>query len=466
MAHNRANASAGLRKQQMRKIDMWRRLRDNGVDIAYSTVCQYVRALETAAPRETKPTGAYIRQDYEPGFRCEFDWGVLTLWIDGVKTKLHMAVFTLSHSNMRLAYLFSREDTLALMEAHRNCFRALGGAPQVMAYDNMRVAVKRFLGQEREHTDALRRMELHYCFTPHFCNPRSGWEKGKVERSVEYIRRRAFAYDVRFESLEAAQTHLDAVCARLNHEASNMSPQEKASRVKADREALRPLDHGDIGCFEQRTAHVGKYSTITVDGVHYSVPDRLVGHTVAVKMYSERMVVLDGRDKVASHVRSRRPGDWRIDLMHYLGTFLRKPAALGRSTALRQVHPSVAALFRSHFADCPRRFVELLVFTRDNNRTYADITAAAERLSRRGLRRISDEQLKAEMFASSAPAQQGPSSQPARSDEQQEAIESSASQTLDSLAALIGCQAPHDFAFTQTTQSRINGNKDHTGLHP
>ena len=48
-------------------------------------------------------------------------------------------------------------------------------------------------------------MELHYCFTPHFCNPRSGWEKGKVERSVEHIRRRAFDYDVRFGLLEQAQ---------------------------------------------------------------------------------------------------------------------------------------------------------------------------------------------------------------------------------------------------------------------
>ena len=182
-----------------------------------------------------------------------------------------------------------------------------------MAYDNMRVAVKKFLGQEREHTDALRRMELHYCFTPHFCNPRSGWEKGKVERSVEHIRRRAFAYDVRFGSLEQAQCHLDKVCDRLNGEASNMSAQEKKERVQADIAALRPLDHGDMGCFEQRHARVGKYSTITVDGVHYSVPDRLVGREVPIKMYSERIVVLDGRDKVATHVRSRRLGDWCID---------------------------------------------------------------------------------------------------------------------------------------------------------
>ena len=88
-------------------------------------------------------------------------------------------------------------------------------------------------------------MELHYCFTPHFCNPRSGWEKGKVERSVEHIRRRAFDYDVRFGLLEQAQCHLDKVCDRLNGEASNMSAQEKKERVQADIAALRPLDHGD-----------------------------------------------------------------------------------------------------------------------------------------------------------------------------------------------------------------------------
>ena len=82
-------------------------------------------------------------------------------------------------------------------------------------------------------------MELHYCFTPHFCNPRSGWEKGKVERSVEHIRRRAFDYDVRFGLLEQAQCHLDKVCDRLNGEASNMSAQEKKERVQADIAALR-----------------------------------------------------------------------------------------------------------------------------------------------------------------------------------------------------------------------------------
>ena len=442
LTRNRHNASLGLRKQQMRKIDIWRHLRDNGVDVAYSTVCQYVRALESVPVLEDRPGRAYIRQEYAPGTRCEFDWGMLTLWIGGVRTKLHMAVFTLNHSNMRKAYLFSREDSLSLMEAHRNCFRELGGTPRVMAYDNMRTAVKKFLGRDREPTEALRRMEVHYCFTPHFCNPRSGWEKGKVERSVEYIRRRAFAYDTRFDTLEAAQSHLSALCDKVNAEASNMSAMEKRERVQADLAALRPLDHGDMGCFEQRPAVAGKYATVTVDTVHYSVPDRLIGRRLSVKLYSERVVILHGRDKVASHARNRRPGAWVIELSHFLGTFLRKPAALGQSVALQQVHPGIRSLFLTHFRDCPRNFVEMLVFARDNSLAYTDIIKAAESLSARGLKRLSADQIQAQMIYTAGHDTTGITGTDPTHDEQQSAIEESASLTLDTLSAMIGVGLP------------------------
>ena len=191
-------------------------------------------------------------------------------------------------------------------------------------------------------------------------------------------------------------------------------------------------------CFEQRLHRVGKYSTITVDGVHYSVPDRLVGSQVAVKLYSERIVVLYGRDKVATHARSRRSGDWVIDLMHYLGTFLRKPAALGRSVALQQVHPSVAALYREHFRDCPRSFIELLVFTRDNNLAYTDIVRAVESLSSRGLQRLSSEQIQAQMISAEGHMQSTADIAATNvPDPQQAEIESSASHTLDMLSSFM-----------------------------
>lgn len=54
----------------------------------------------------------------------------------------------------------------------------------------MKVAVKRFVGrQEKEPTEALLKLSTYYGFAFRFCN---GNEKGHVERSVEYIRRKAF----------------------------------------------------------------------------------------------------------------------------------------------------------------------------------------------------------------------------------------------------------------------------------
>lgn len=183
---------------------------------------------------------------------------------------------------------------------------------------------------------------------------------------------------------------------------------------------------------------MGKYSTISVDGVHYSVPDRIVGSQVPVKLYSERVVVLYGRDKVASHARSRCSGDWVIDLMHYLGTFLRKPGALGRSVALQQVHPSVAALFREPFRESPRSFIELLVYSRDNNLAYTDIVRAAACLEARGLQRISAEQIQVQMLSAQGISPAVPDVPVADvPDTLQSEIESSAIHTLDMLSSFM-----------------------------
>lgn len=135
---------------------------------------------------------SFLRDDYIPGNVVEFDWGEVYLFIDGIKTKFYLAVFTLAHSNGRYAYLFRHQNMLAFMESHRNFFRDINGVPAMMVYDNMRVAIKEFVGNgEKKPTESLLRMSNFYCFSFRFCNVRAGWEKGHVERSVEYVRRKA-----------------------------------------------------------------------------------------------------------------------------------------------------------------------------------------------------------------------------------------------------------------------------------
>ena len=43
---------------------------------------------------------------------------------------------------------------------------------------------------------------------------------------------------------------------------------------------------------------VDKWSTICMKNIHYSVPDTLVGKTVSVKIYSEKVVIFHGQVKM------------------------------------------------------------------------------------------------------------------------------------------------------------------------
>ena len=127
---NAVKIATGLRKQRMLKKDIHQFLLSQGYTISYATVCSYIKNIESY--KEKKKSEAFIRLFYEPGCIAEFDWGEVLLFIDGVKTKFYLAVFTFGHSNGRYAYLFRHQNTLAFMESHRNFFRNIHDVSAMM----------------------------------------------------------------------------------------------------------------------------------------------------------------------------------------------------------------------------------------------------------------------------------------------------------------------------------------------
>jgi transposase len=127
-------------------------------------------------------------------------------------------VFTGSYSNYRYAFLFERQDTLAFMESHVRFFSFIGGVFKEMVYDNMRVAVSKSVGKRgKEPTRALLDLRSHYGFGHRFCNAHRGNEKGHVERSVEYVRRKAFGLKHDFDTLGQAGKHLLRALEKINN---------------------------------------------------------------------------------------------------------------------------------------------------------------------------------------------------------------------------------------------------------
>lgn len=367
---NRAKKARGDRKLCMKATDIHESLLKLGYQISYPTVCNYIHKYRTA---DAGLAECYIRQVYEPGYDCEFDWGEFHLTIDGRRKKVYIAVFTLAYSNYRMAFLFFHQDTQAFIESHRLCFNNFNGVPRRMVYDNMRVAVKSFVGGKLP-TDELIRMENAWGFCHRFCNIRSGNEKGHVERSVEFVRRKAFCDMDTFDSLEQANKHLYDVCMDMNMSPSSPATADIISRSAEDLDALLKLKEGP-GSYEHGFYQVDKYATVSVRGVRYSVPETLVGRKVSVFIYPNYVVARDSGKVIARHERLHDCG-WQLDIMHYLATFRAKPGSVAGSAALSCAAPEIRSVFRNHFEDRPADFIDILRMVRDNGLSLEDFIIA------------------------------------------------------------------------------------------
>ncbi|MFH0785912.1 MAG: IS21 family transposase [Pseudomonadota bacterium] len=356
LQENQKKRLIGKRKQVLKKIDIWELLQSSGHDIGYTVVCDYIRMKESVNQE------AFIRQEYEPGENCEFDWCEIRLTINGIDRKLYLAIFTMCKSNFRFSMIFQRQDTLAFMEAHIAFFSFLGGVSLRMNYDNMRVAIAEFVGShQKKPTVALLQLSSFYGFRFRFCNIFCGHEKGHVERSVEYIRRKAFARKDEFTTICEAQNYLDDVCVGLNSKKLTGSKFTIDELISEEREHLLAYP-GRMECFTLEQAGVDKYATFVLGRSHYSVPDHLVGQTVEVKVFSNQLKIYYQGQALCSHARSSETGDWIITLDHYLRTLQRKPGSLHGSVAIKQAPWEVQEIYESSFRDKARDFIELLQY--------------------------------------------------------------------------------------------------------
>jgi transposase len=372
---NREKRHGGMHKQQMKKTDIHEWLLHEGYDIGYTTVCNYIRQ------KEQENREGFIKQVYTPGHTCEFDWGEVKLYLDGKLQKLNLAVFTSAYSNRRWAKLYYRQDTLAFGQSHIDYFSEVKGVHKEMVYDNMRVAIKKFVGHgEREVTDSFLELSNYYKFGYRFCNIRKGNEKGHVERSVEYVRRKSFSREVHFKDLPEANNHLQKVLEQLNANHQQLENGKSANDLfKEERPHLyaAPVAYK---CFEQVHLKADKYATIILYGNRYSIPDYLVYKLISAKVFAEKIDLYYNREYLCSHPRSYGSHTWTLDINHYLATFLRKPGALPGSLALKQSGERLRNIYTKYFSGASRDFIELLQYCKGKEISIERVETALARL--------------------------------------------------------------------------------------
>ncbi|MEA1970557.1 MAG: IS21 family transposase, partial [Thermodesulfobacteriota bacterium] len=365
LKENESKRAEGKTKQQKKKIDIYEALKEKGFDLSYSTTCNTIRKIKKEAKE------AYIRQEYEFGEVCEFDWGEVKLNIAGKKKTIQMSVFTTARGDYRWGNLYHNQKTEAFLDTTTSFFEEVDGVYKEMVYDNARVQVAKFVGRsEKEPTEALLKLSIYYGFRFRFTNNYQAHEKGHVERSVEYLRRKIFSKRDTFSSLEEARQYFKRELEKLNSKPRG-NAKSAYEILQEEREYLLPLPpRYDTARITEVRAD--KYSCISIDSNHYSVPDHLVGKFIFTKIYPDKIIGYHNQKKIASHQRKYGKNEWSININHYLVTLKLKPGALKRSTAFAQIKPGLKLIYQKYYQGEEKSFIELLQLIADHNLVSAE----------------------------------------------------------------------------------------------
>jgi hypothetical protein len=257
-----------------------------------------------------------------------------------------LCVFTLPFSNWQWATVCLSESLAALRRGIQAALFQLGGVPEFCQTDNSTAATHRIPTGEEARVAGRRRpfnadylaLVRHFGMTPRTTEIGAKEQNGDVEASHRALKGRLEqALLVRghrdFESREAWQSFIHEVLRKANA--------ARGARVQEELAALRPLTAARLPEFVEVSARVNAGSTIRVHCCAYSVPSRLIGEVVQVRVFEEQIEVRFGGDVQLACERLRGDKRHRIDYRHVIWSLVRKPGAFARYVYREEMFPSV-----------------------------------------------------------------------------------------------------------------------------
>ena len=307
-------------------------LRTRGVKISYPTVVKYTRQFRK------KVSKAYHPLTFLPGEEAQTDWCFIHHPQLG---KLYGFVFLLSYSRYLFAHVFARSSFEFFIEGHLMAFSALEGLPHGIRYDNLStVVLKR--RPEVQYNPRFLEFSRYYNLEIRLCNPGAGNEKGRVERTIRTLRETFFNTLKKYSSLKALNQALHEWVEHKNHTIHRTTEKKPADLLPDDK--LRPLPEKPWDpILIHPPVKTTKTALMIFDTNSYSVPDYLVGKSLAIHSTPDTVTIYDGAKRLASHPRSFERHRQIINPLHRNYGKLSGKAKMQRiHEVIKNLHPSLA----------------------------------------------------------------------------------------------------------------------------
>ena len=245
----------------------------------------------------------------------------------------------LSFSGWRYVEIADGETFLALKQGLQGALWELGGCPQIIRSDNLSAATYELrTSGGRDLNRSYRQLLDHYGLESTRTNRAAAHENGVVEQAHRRIKdavRQALVLrgSCDFTSRDNYYEFVREVVARKNRLAE--------PKVEIERPHLRPLPAAAIPDYVNYQARVRKWSTIRVSSRTYTVPPRLIGSEVEVRLYADHLDVYYKGRLVERLERATGPQRARVNYRHVIGSLVRKPGAFTRYRWREQLFPTL-----------------------------------------------------------------------------------------------------------------------------
>ena len=269
----------------------------------------------------------FFPQEHRPGeaAQTDFTWATeLGITICGEPYAHMLCHFVTPFSNFSWATPCQSESIAALFEGVQAGLWEFGGCPHWSQTDHSTAATHEVGSGKRKFNEDYLRLVAHYGMKARATGVGEKEQNGDVE-ALNGALKRDLEQRLLLRGGRDFESHLayrDWLALELRRRNASREP-----RLALEREALGPLPATALPSYTELTVRVGQGSTLSVRGHPYSVPSRLRGERVTVRVHESRVEVLHGSTVELDVERIRGVGGHAIQYRHVIAGMLRKTGA-------------------------------------------------------------------------------------------------------------------------------------------
>ena len=287
----------------------------------------------------------YFAQDPRPGYMAQSDFTHMTslgITLGGVAFPHLLYHLVLPYSNVEAVRVCFSESFEALAEGLEQSLWELGGVPVCHRTDHLGAALRPLSVAGRQvFRERYLALLAHYGLEASANTAGEAHQNGDVEQG-HFRFKEATDQELRVRGSRdfADRASYDQFLQQLVRRRNGT----RSQRFAAEQAVLRPLPALPLAPTRELRVRVSRFSTIQVLGNTYSVPSRLLGVLVVVRVHAETIAVSLGTTVVCTMPRLVGHRQHAINYHHVIWSLVRKPGAFATYRYRQDLFPTL--LFR------------------------------------------------------------------------------------------------------------------------